>query len=225
MLAWWGQLSSLNQAFYVSAIFFSVLFLWQLFSSLGALGDGGGADASGHTDAGAGSDHGGHFAPVDHTTGDHTAFSGHDTSDSHQAHSDGLATFRLLSIRSILAFGTLFSWAGALYLRGTLFPGLALLRAILWGMAGMVTVALFFWILPRLTEEGTANLDTAVGETGQVYMTIPEDGTGQVRVLVSGVTSHIRARSRNGMRLPAGTAVRVTRRLDAGTLEVDEIEA
>ncbi|MHB1296071.1 MAG: NfeD family protein [Anaerolineae bacterium] len=234
MLAWWGRLSVLNQAFFVSAVFFSVLFLWQLFSSLTALGDGAGHDLGGHDfgghelgghDAGAG--HAGHFGPVEHAAGDHMAASAHDaaTHDADHAHNDGLSTFRLLSIRSILAFGTLFSWAGALYLRNTLFPGLAVLRATLWGLAGMVTVALFFWILPRLTEEGTANLDTAIGELGQVYLTIPEDGTGQVRVLVSGVMSFVRARSRNGVELPAGTSVRVIRRLDAGTLEVDENEA
>lgn len=244
MLAWWGRLSGLNQAFFASAVFFSALFLWQLLASLTALGDGaghdlghdvGGHDLGGHDLAGhdlGGHDvdagHVGHFAPVEPATGDHTVVAEHVGSehgaDDH-GHDASVSTFRLLSIRSILAFGTLFSWAGALYLQNALFPGLALLRAVLWGMAGMVTVALFFWMLPRLTEEGTANLDTAVGQLGQVYLTIPEDGTGQVRVMVSGVMSFVRARSRNGVQLPAGTQVRVTRRLDMGTLEVDEVEA
>jgi len=232
----------LNQFFYVMAVFFSVIFGWQFLSSLGGLGD---HDAGGHGDGHLGGDHGadpahvgGHDAghlggDVAHApAGDHPMAFDHDDAgathdaDQYGAHHDGdsVAAFRLLSIRSLLAFGTLFSWAGALYLQRTLFPGLALLRATLWGLAGMVIVALFFWILPRLTEEGTANLDTAVGESGQVYLDIPEGGYGQVRVRVSGAVSFVRARSRDGRYLPSGTGVRIVRRLDTATLEVEPLE-
>lgn len=246
MAAWWADLSSLNQFFYVLAVFFSVIFGWQFLSSLGGLGDHVGADhaAGGHDAAHfGGGDHaaGGHDAA--HFGGDHAA-TGHDavghdaahaggahttdghTADQHETQhdSDSVATFRLLSIRSVLAFGTLFSWAGALYLQRSLFPGLALLRATLWGLAGMVIVALFFWILPRLSEAGTADLDTAVGQTAQVYLDIPEGGAGQVRVRVSGAVSFVRARSRDGRYLPSGTGVRVIRRLDGSTLEVEPLE-
>jgi hypothetical protein len=190
-----------------------------------------GADlhAGGHGDLGTHTDVGAHPAGAHVDLGAH-----HGGADSaqhageHDVRAEGtasLATFRLLSIRSILAFGTLFSWAGALYLQDAVFPVIALIRAVLWGLAGMVIVALFFWVLPRLTEEGTANLDTALGTTGQVYMNIPEDGMGQIRVLVSGTVSFVWARSRGGRPLVAGTMVRVVRRVDATTLEVEELES
>lgn len=215
MMAWWTSLTPLNQSFYALALFFSLLFIWQFVSALSALGDGG--DATGdqaHTPD-----------TTDHPPDGDTSAMGHGDSAEHQADgSHGLATFRLLSIRSILAFGMLFSWGGALYLQNSIFPSLALLRAGLWGVAGMVVVALFFWALPRLTESGTANLDTAIGRTAQVYINIPEDGVGQVKVLVSGVVSFVRARSLGGQPIPAGTTVRVLRRVDDTTLEVDPSE-
>ena len=138
--------------------------------------------------------------------------------------SGGLVTFRLLSIRSVLAFGTLFGWAGALYLNNTRSAVLALIRAGLWGIAGMLVVAAFFWMLPRLTEEGTTTLDSAVGKTGTVYINIPEDGAGQIRVNIRNSIQYVRARARYGAAIPAGTMVRIARQLDSLTVEVEELE-
>ena len=200
-ISWWSNLSALNQAFFVAAMFFTTIFVWQFVSSLGGLG----GDEPGDVDA-------------DAELGDGDMGDGDLLEDA-----SGMATLRLLSIRSIIAFGTLFSWAGALYLAEdrSMFSAMGL--GVAWGVAGMLVVALFFWALPHLTEEGTADLDTALGKAGQVYMDIPENGTGQARVVVSGTVSFIKARSRDGRRLPAGTPVRVIGRLDSSTLEVEAI--
>jgi hypothetical protein len=202
MAGWWGGLSALNRAFYVIAVFFSTVFGWQLISALSGLGgEEGGAEAEIGEDLDLEADGEG-FAE--------------DTG--------GLDVFRLLSVRSILAFGTLFTWAAALYLNQGGWAGWAIIRALLWGSAGMVVVTLFFWLLPRLTEEGTSDLDTAIGQTGKVYMNIPEGGVGRVRVVVSGALRFVPARSVDGRAMEAGTAVRIVGRLDASTLEVEEAE-
>lgn len=203
MTQWWYALSSLNRAFYVAAVFFSTIFAWQFISSVSGLG--------GDSD-----ELGGDGADADGVEIDADAADGADDLLEDAA---GLATFRLLSIRSLLAFGTLSSWAGALYLGqdDTLW---ALIRAALWGAAGMVVVALFFWLLPRLTEEGTSNLDTALGQTGQVYLDIPDGGVGQIKVLVSGALTFVKARSHDGCPLSAGTMIRVMSRTDGSVLNV-----
>ncbi len=208
MLTWWSSLSSLSQGFFVAAVFFSTLFIWQLVSSVAALGGVEAVDAEGGVEVG-----------EDLDLGDGDA-GGMDAQEA-----AGLATFRLLSIRSLLAFGTLFSWAGALYLQQDGAQWWAVLRAVLWGVAGLLVVALFFWFLPRLTEEGTAKLNTAVGRSGQVYLDIPENGVGQVRVLVGNTIKFVKARSRTGERLPAGTSVRVVALVDSVTIEVEESES
>lgn len=209
MTDWWNGLSALNRTFYVLALFFSTIFVWQFISSFAGLGGEGEGEAGGEIDAGADMGDGDLEAPEDVDLAEDIA---------------GLATFRMLSIRSMLAFGTLFSWAGALYLPRNSSSAWALVLATLWGLAGMLVVALFFWMLPRLSEEGTANLDTAIGRTGQVYLNIPEDGTGQIKVLVSGALKFVRARSKSGQPLLAGTRVHVVRRLATNILEVEEVE-
>ena len=198
MVTWWAGLSALAQLFFAAAVFFSALFVWQLVSAVSGLGGEGAADADGVDDI------------LDGAAADS------DLADDAQ----GLDTFRLLSIRSVLAFALLFSWAGALYLgQGATLAG-ALLRAALWGAAGMVVVAGFFWLLPRLTEEGTARASSAIGQAGEVYIAIPQGGDGQVRVLLGGQVRFVKARGADGAAIPARRSVMVTGVADDGTLLV-----
>ncbi|MGI6377129.1 MAG: NfeD family protein [Anaerolineae bacterium] len=200
MIAWWSSLPALAQAFVAAALFFSIVFLWQFVAALSGVGGDGGhsIDAA-------------HQFEVGSTP--HTDL----ISDAH-----GLDVFRLLSIRSLLAFALLFSWAGALYLGQGLAVGAALGRALLWGLAGMVVVGAFFWMLPRLTEEGTGRAHSAVGQSGEVYIAIPAGGTGQVRVLLGGQVRFVKARSVDGAALAVGCAVKVVGVADGATLLVQE---
>jgi len=102
MWQWWTELSSLVQGFYVAAAALSLLFLWQFIASLiGLAGGEGGVDAvdvDTDIDVGAGLD-----------------------LDDIEVHSleeaaESMAGFRMISLRAILAFATLFCWAAALYL-------------------------------------------------------------------------------------------------------------
>jgi membrane protein implicated in regulation of membrane protease activity len=222
MEMWWSGLTAASRGFYLAAVFFSTLFIWQLISALSGLGGEDSVESDhgdlGDHDAGHLGDHGGGYDAAGHEATPH--------SQGDTDHDDaGLHTFRLLSVRSLLAFGMLFSWAGALYAGQGEAMGWALIRALLWGLTGMLVVAAFFWLLPRLSEEGTARLSSAVGEMATVYIDIPEDGAGQIKVTVGGALGFVRARARGNQRLPAGTQVRVLRLLDESTVEVEEIES
>lgn len=220
MMEWWYNLPPVAQWLYVAAAFFSVFFLWQLIAAIMGLGHDAEADAAdghvdvhveadaadahaGDVDAGA---HGAAYDHVEHLSGEEAAAS--------------IAAFKLLSIRSILAFFTLFCWAGALYLTVGVGVGLALVYGICWGLSGMFAVALIFFGMRRLTETGTAHLGTCVGTAGAVYLNIPSGGQGEVRVAVGGVISHVKARSAGGAEIKAGTPIRVVRLLDGTTIEV-----
>jgi len=209
--SFWEALTPLHQAFIAAAIFFSTIFVWQLVSAFGSLGEAG-ADASDSSDG----------VDID-LDSDMPDLAEADGGDDLLSDATGLTTFRLLSVRSMIAFCTLFTWGGALYLGQDISPAGAILRALLWGLAGMLVVAAFFWLLPHLSETGTSDLRTALNQTGEVYMNIPEGGAGQVKVLVSGALRFVRARSGDGEAIAAGTAVRVTRILDEATLEVQAI--
>jgi membrane protein implicated in regulation of membrane protease activity len=197
MEAWWAGLTLLNKGFAVAAFFFSVLFIWQLLGTLLGL-------------------HGGSDGDVGHAIGVH------DGGGDHDADHDGVG-FTLISVRSVLAFGTLFSWAGTLYLMSGVGVILAMIYSFVWGVAAMFIVSFLVFKLVQLQETGTASIWTAIGEEGVVYLNLPPDGVGKVRVMVSGAISYVNARCRGGESLTAGTKVRVVGIVDNNTVEVEPI--
>jgi len=203
------------------AAFFSVLFLWQLIATL--LGGIGGTE---HIEAG-GTDVHADMGAADHDVGGHDV-AGHDVAG-HAGHEAGtavesVATFKLLSVRSITAFGLLFGWAGVLYLRTGTGQNTTLLYSVLWGVVGMLIVSAIFYFLMRMTETGTRRLATALGQPGTVYMDIPAGGAGQIRVMISGAVSFVSARVAGGEALKAGAPVVVKRIIGPNTVEVEKAQ-
>jgi len=215
MNQWWSGLDMIAQAFYMGAALFSVLFLWQLVAMLIGL-------AGGHGDMECDA-HDGLGGDV-HAEFDHDLISGVHPEFEHGAAVDGAETmvaFKLLSIRSIIAFFLLFSWAGALYLdKGGATATRAFAYAMGWGFGAMLLVAALFYLMKRMTETGSPRIASCLGTMGTVYLDIPADGIGEARVTVSGVISHVRARTAGGEDLQAGTAIEVTRILGPNSIEV-----
>lgn len=197
--AWWGSLTTFNQWFFIAAGFFTVFFLWQLIMAFVGVGAGD-AELDSHVDS-AGVHHGGDDA------------------------SQSVLAFKLLSVRSILAFFMLFTWAGALYLSQHVSVTRSLVYAILWGTAALVIVAALFHVLCKLTSAGAARIGATVGVIGAVYLDIPAGGAGEVRVLCGDTMTHFKARLAGKEGLKAGAQVRVTKVLDANTVEVEATDA
>ncbi len=194
MQEWWAALSGATRFFYGMAAFFSVFFLWQVIAAFVGL-NGDDMDVGG--DAG--------DVDVDMDIGDVDApddIDYNDVIESSQA-------FKVLSLRSIITFFTLFSWGSALYTT----DGVAVVKAMgiasVWGLVGMFAIALIFYGMGKLSETGTKDLTTAQGKIATVYLDIPAEGFGEIKTTVSGASEHIKAKSVNGEALPAGTQVRV----------------
>jgi membrane protein implicated in regulation of membrane protease activity len=201
MEAWWIGLTTLNKVFACSALFFTVLFLWQ------AIGVFAGMDV--------------HSQDIAHDTGmDHPATdSGHA-----EHHGEGQVAFSLVTLRSLIAFGTLFSWAGTLYLMEGTHAFLAVLYSVVWGLAGMFAVAYLLYRLVRLEETQNIGVWSAIGEEGVVYMNIPDGGLGKVRVTVRGAVNFVNARCSSAGALTAGTKVIVVGVINENTVRVEPVE-
>jgi len=212
---WWDALTGLNQAFFVAAGFFSLIFIWQFIASL--IGLGGDADTDLDVDA-----------DVDVDVDVDADFDGDFDADieagSMADATETVAAFKLLSIRAVLAFCTLFFWASGVYLQKGMGVHLAMLLGLAWGAVAFVLAALLVNWMKKLAESGTPKLSTAVGTRGSVYMDIPAGGTGKVRVMVSGAVTMVAARVTNGAALRQGDPVRVTQVLDSATVEVEPVE-
>ncbi len=218
MEAWWQGLSTLTQVFLLGALFFSIISGGQLVALLFGVGH-----FHGHLDH-VGGIH--HVGDMHHVGGVHHVGAGH---DAHAAHHHGSqegdkSGFTFVSIRSLIAFGTLFFWAGTLYLMGGTNPALAIGFSAIWGLVGMFVVSYLMYKLVNLEEIGNVDLATALFEEGTVYIGVPPDGVGQVRVKVGGMISYVKARSKTGEPVSRGTRVRVVGIHDKNVVEVEPIE-
>jgi hypothetical protein len=201
MESWWQQLTTLNKAFAASALFCTTLLIWQLVSM------GAGLDGDAGPDVGDG--------PADHSV-DPEQDGGHRGS--------GAAGFSLVSVRSCVAFGTLFSCAGTLYLMQGTRVALALLYSLAWGVGAMFLVAYLMFRLLKLQEVGNISLWTAVGQKGTVYLNVPPDGFGKVRVMVGGTISVVNARSADSGPMLAGTQITVIDVFNENTVLIKSAE-
>jgi hypothetical protein len=149
-----------------------------------------------------GSGHAMHF-------GDLHAGDVHVGSGSSDAHHDSGHDFRILSIQSIAAFMMGFGWGGVGAMRGAGWAmGTSMLVAIACGIGMMWLLGLLLRALVSLHQSGTVSLDRAIGQSGEVYVTVTRATGGQVRVTMGDRQRICNARTL-GEELPTGTRVTV----------------
>ena len=140
-----------------------------------------------------------------------------DSGDVTMDHLDtGYLDFNLFSIRSILAFITVFGWGGVLWGHHGFWGFLGAFAA---GLFTMVLTALVIYWMMKLQYSGTIPGSAFIGCAGTVYLTIPAGGgTGKVTVVLKSSTHELRACA--GEELPTGTHVEVVKEISKGTFLV-----
>lgn len=139
-------------------------------------------------------------------------------------HSDHDVGTRLLSIQGVSAFLMMFGLVGMALTRESHAPvPLALLGALVAGVASMWVVARLYAMMARLQSSGTLDLASAVGQEGTVYLTIRPGTGGQVQVTVQGRLGVYDAHSKAGGEIATGREIRVVG-VRAGQLVVEPIE-
>ena len=152
-----------------------------------------------------------------------SVFGGVDSDFDLEVESGTDASFGFISALSILAF---FMGAGWMGLACTISWGMghvvSAFSAAGFGMLMMSLAAGMMFGLRKLTKEAHYDLNTAIGRTAQVYLTIPAKGKGrgQVTVTVSGQQKVLPATS-DGKEIKAFTAVKVVAVEDDGSLVVE----
>jgi hypothetical protein len=121
----------------------------------------------------------------------------------------GGGVLNFLSVQSIAGFFTMFGLVGM---------GLVQVNASdLWSFIGGLAAGFFtawatgmiFLGMRKLHSEGTLVLSNAIGQTGTVYLTIPETGSGVITVTIQGSKRTLSAMSEKGQRIPTGSVVKV----------------
>ena len=132
--------------------------------------------------------------------------------------------FKLFSLQGITGFFMMFGLVGLTLARAGVHDILTALAGLAAGGLTMVIVAAIFMGMRRLQSEGTLRISNAVGKEGTVYLTIPENGSGQVSVVVQGGLRQFEAVSASRERIPTGEKIRVVRVVSSNILVVERIQ-
>jgi hypothetical protein len=205
MSSFMAGLSVLEKIYLACAVFGGGFFILRTILMLTGIGD---TDTDVDADAGdfdhADVDPEDHFDDIDH--GDH----GH--------HDGGL---KLLTVQGLTAFIMMFGLTGFAVSRGSVLGSIFTIAiGILVGLFAMWLVAKGFALMKSLQSSGNIQIFDAIGEEGTVYLTIPAEGIGKIRITISGRLKVVDAVSQDKVELKTGTGVRVTEISTGGMLLV-----
>jgi hypothetical protein len=164
-----------------------------------------------------------HFDHLDHVPDPHIDIGAHEVGGNGDGFDHGGGRFvGLFSFRALVAAFTVFGLAG---LAGQQVFGSSIqtfVAAVAAGGGVMYLVAALLRQLMRLHSEGTADIESAVGEPASVYLSVPghNSGMGKVTVRLEGQTVEYHAVTSSAQNLPTGTTVVVTGVAGPGVVEV-----
>ena len=192
--------------FWLTAILGTVFFFLRVVMMIvGGFGDDVGSDVS-HADA-------------------TTIETDHSGADGHQSEDGSDASFKLVSLNSITGFIMMFGWAGlASYLQFHLNDVVSFIIAFVVGLLCMFITASLFKMASKLTSPGARfNINNTIGTAAEVYLRIPDNGTGKVKITVNGESRIVSAVSENKKEIDSFKRVNVVRVVNSDTISVKEI--
>ena len=133
--------------------------------------------------------------------------------------------FSVISSRGIIAFFTFFGWTGVLMLNAGGTTLSSIIAASVAGAAAMFIVGYMMWQFTKLNQEGNIDINNAIFNTGEVYLTIPakDGGQGKVHINIEGSLKELDAITENGESLPTGSFIRVVEVIDNQLLLVEPV--
>ena len=199
---WYNALPSPLQVYWVIALVTSLVFLIQMVLTFIGIGD---ADTD--VDFGGDTDFGGD-----------AGFSDGDTLDTGGA-------MQLFTIRNFINFLLGLGWGGVcLY---SVIPNTIVLSlvSILVGVLFVYIFLIIYRQLRKLERNGAYHIDDCVGQTVDVYLTIPSNrsGMGKVQISFSGSVQELSALTDSDTPLRSGSKVRVTEVIDGTTVLVEKL--
>ena len=137
-------------------------------------------------------------------------------------HADADVSFQLLSLQGLTSFFMMFGLVGLALLKANVHVLLTVIGGILAGLGTVAIVSLIFTQMKRLQTDGTLNIQNTVGKDGDVYLTIPKNGSGQVQIIVQGSLKIFDAVASNKNIIATGEKIHVVGIAGGNTLIVEK---
>jgi membrane protein implicated in regulation of membrane protease activity len=105
-----------------------------------------------------------------------------------EVNADHGISFQFITVKNLIGFFTIFSWTGIACLDSGLSQGVTLVISTLSGLMMMGLMAAMFYFMTRMNTDGTMKIQKAIGQRGEVYLTIgsKRKSVGKVQIKVTG---------------------------------------
>ena len=119
--------------------------------------------------------------------------------------------FQFFSFKNLVAFFTIFGWSGISFLEAGMSKGIVVLLAAVCGLAMMFVMAFLLYQMRKMTSSGTLNMKNAIGQIGEVYLTIGANRSriGKVQITVQGTLRELDALTDEDSDLTTNAVVKV----------------
>ncbi|MBC8755605.1 hypothetical protein H2O64_13085 [Kordia sp. YSTF-M3] len=133
--------------------------------------------------------------------------------------------FQFFSFKNLVAFFTIFSWAGISCLDAGFGKGVTILVSTIAGLIMMFIMGALLYYINKLVSSGTLKLENAIGNVGEVYLTIGANRSkiGKVHVNIQGALRELDALADSEETLKTGTVVKVKDITGTGILIVQPL--
>ncbi|MFD1553090.1 hypothetical protein DNU06_12230 [Putridiphycobacter roseus] len=132
---------------------------------------------------------------------------------------------QFFTFKNVMAFFTLFGWTGIVCLDNQFSTGSAITVASLAGLAMMFILAFLFYWISRLAENGTLVIAKAIGEVGEVYLSVGANRSkmGKITIDVQGSKRELNALTDSKVDLKQGDVIKVTEVVSGEILLIEKL--
>ena len=139
---------------------------------------------------------------------------------------DGGIGFQFISFKNLVGFFTVFGWAGISSLNAGLSNGVSLLIASVCGLIMMFIMGWLFYLMMKQAESGTLQIKNAVGQIGEVYITVGSERSsiGKIQIKVQGSLRELEALTDDTEDLTQGNVVKVLEVISGELLLIEKLK-
>ncbi|HBH25158.1 MAG TPA: hypothetical protein DDY13_17280 [Cytophagales bacterium] len=119
--------------------------------------------------------------------------------------------YQFLTFKNVLGFFTMFGWIGMACLDFGFGIFISVVVAFIAGLIMMALMAFLFYQMSKLQQSGSMRIESAIDQTGEVYLTIPKnrDGVGKINITLNGTLREMDAVTDDPEPLKNGSIVQV----------------
>jgi hypothetical protein len=212
MTNWWSGLVGVEKIFWIIAIPSTVLFVFQMILLVFGLD----VDGDGDFD----------FHDMNTDSVDVNDFDlNHEGQFSFSDIKSYSVPLKLITLRNIIIFTTIFSWSAITFLEKGKSLLFAMVISSILATSVIFIITAIFAALIILQEKGNINIENAINKKGKVYLTIPEKekGTGKIEITFQGRYQVVEALTL-GQVLKTGTDIKVTGIKNGMLLVIEDLE-